>query len=56
MNASNAKHAEPGFFDRRAAKKDADRMAEYRDPEYAKGMDQLFGGAVKPPERGRLRF
>lgn len=56
MKAHNAKQASAGFFDRHAAKKDAARMAEYRDPKYAKGMDLLFGGAIKPPERGRMRF
>ncbi|PTB99801.1 hypothetical protein C9993_01440 [Marinobacter sp. Z-F4-2] len=44
------------FFARRAAKKDAARMREYRDPDYAKGMDALFGGAIRPPRRGRRRF
>ena len=56
MNAHNAKHAPVGFFDRRAAKKDAVRMAEYKDPKFAKGMEELFGGAINPPERGRMRF
>ncbi|WP_375171922.1 hypothetical protein [Marinobacter sp.] len=56
MNAINAKQAPVGFFDRRAAKKDAVRMAEYKDPKFAKGMEALFGGAINPPERGRMRF
>ena len=56
MNSQNAKNAALGFFDLHAARKDAVRMAEYRDPKYAKGMDLLFGGAIKPPERGRIRF
>jgi hypothetical protein len=45
-----------GLFARRAAKKDAVRMSEYRDPKYAIGMEALFGGAIKPPQRGRIRF
>ncbi|RBP30717.1 hypothetical protein DET50_107132 [Marinobacter pelagius] len=45
-----------GFFARRAAHKDAVRMREYRDPDYARGMDALFNGAIKPPRRGRRRF
>ena len=56
MKAQVAKQASDGFFSRRAAKKDAVRMSEYRDPNYAKGMEALFGGAIKPPERGRMRF
>ncbi|MCK7553257.1 hypothetical protein [Marinobacter goseongensis] len=44
------------FFARRAAEKDAARMRDYRDPDYAKGMETLFGGAIKPPRRGRRRF
>lgn len=45
-----------GFFARRAAHKEAVRMREYRDPDYARGMDALFNGAIKPPRRGRRRF
>ncbi|PTB99799.1 hypothetical protein C9993_01430 [Marinobacter sp. Z-F4-2] len=45
-----------GFFARRAEKKDVVRMRDYRDPDYAKGMEALFGGAIKPPRRGRRRF
>ncbi|WP_420389683.1 hypothetical protein [Marinobacter sp.] len=56
MNAQVSKKSSDGVFVRRAANKDAVRMSEYRDPMYAKGMDALFGGAVKPPQRGRLRF
>lgn len=44
------------FFARRAAHKDAVRMREYRDPDYARGMEALFKGAIKPPQRGRRRF
>lgn len=56
---SNAKASEQepdDFFARRAAKKDAARMRDYRDPDYAKGMDALFSGAIQPPRRGRRRF
>ncbi|WP_213480014.1 hypothetical protein [Marinobacter salarius] len=56
MKANVSNQAPNGFFDRRAAKKDAVRMSEYRDPNFAKGMDALFSGAVKPPKRGRMRF
>ena len=56
MKVHVSKQASDGFFDRRAAKKEVVRMREYRDPNYAKGMDALFGGAVKPPKRGRMRF
>ena len=45
-----------GLFARRAERKDAVRMSEYRDPKYASGMEVLFGGAIKPPQRGRMRF
>jgi len=45
-----------GFFARRAAHKDAVRMREYRDPDYARGIDALFKGAIRPPRRGRRRF
>jgi len=50
------KPASDRFFARRAAKKDVVRMSEYSDPNYAKGMEALFGGAVNPPQRGRMRF
>lgn len=44
------------LFARRATKKEAVRMSEYRDPRYASGMEALFSGAIKPPQRGRIRF
>ena len=56
MKVQVSKKASDGLFARRAARKDDVRMNEYRDPMYAKGMDALFGGAVKPPQRGRMRF
>ncbi|WP_198402652.1 hypothetical protein [Marinobacter salinus] len=56
MKVHISKQASDDFFDRRAAKKEVVRMREYRDPNYAKGMDALFGGAVKAPKRGRMRF
>lgn len=51
-----SKLASHEFFVRRAAEKDVVRMSEYRNPNYAKGMEALFGGAIKPPQRGRMRF
>ena len=56
MKSQIYKPAFDGLFARRAAKKDAVRMSEYRDPIYAIGMEALFGGAIKPPQRGRVRF
>lgn len=56
MKAQVYRPAFDGLFARRAARKDAVRMSEYRDPKYASGMEALFGGAIKPPQRGRMRF
>lgn len=56
MKAQVYKPEFEGLFARRAAKKDAVRMSEYRDPKYASGMEALFNGAIKPPKRGRMRF
>ena len=56
MKAKVYKPEFDGIFARRAAKKDAVRMSEYRDPKYARGMEALFSGAIKPPQRSRIRF
>lgn len=55
-HASQKANHSHGFFDRRAAEKDAARMSDYRDPNYANGVEKLFGGAIKPPQCGRMRF
>jgi len=43
-------------FEEHNRKKDEKRMRDYRDPEYAKGMQVLFSGAVRPPERGKRKW
>jgi len=42
-------------FEEHNRKKDEKRMRDYHDPEYAKGMQALFSGAVSPPERGKRK-
>jgi len=43
-------------FEEHNRKKDEKRMRDYHDPEYAKGMQALFSGAVRPPERGKRKW
>lgn len=43
-------------FEKHNREKDEKRMRDYRDPEYAKGMQALFNGAVRPPVRGKRKW